>query len=102
MRSLVLKLTNIFLNHFSSADNKNLIKICFLNKQLMYIDIYAYIYISWPILIEDDPKAPFSIATTLRCYGRRYFSPWIAPLTLDPYLKTSVKQGDIKYHFLSL
>ena len=32
------------------------------------------------ILIEDDPKAPFSIATTLRCLERRYAIPLIAPL----------------------
>ncbi len=31
----------------------------------------------------------------------RYLLPWIAPLTLDPYLiMMGVKQGDIKYHFL--
>ena len=41
-------------------------------------------------LIEGDPKAPFSIATTL-----------ITPLY--PYLiMLSGKQGGIKYHFLSL
>ena len=31
-------------------------------------------------LVEGDPKAPFSIATTVRCWGRHYFIPWIAPL----------------------
>ena len=52
-------------------------------------------------LVEGDPKAPFSIATTLRCRGGRYSFPWIAPLY--PYIiMLSVKQGGIKYHFLSL
>ena len=45
----------------------------------------------------DDPKAPFSIATTSRCRVRVHYTiPWIAPLYL------SAKQGGIKYHFLSL
>ena len=44
-------------------------------------------------LVECDPKALFSIATTFP--GLLYF-------TLDPYLiMLNVKQGGIKYHFLS-
>ena len=31
-------------------------------------------------LVEGDPKAPFSIATTPRCRGGRYSIPRIAPL----------------------
>ena len=31
-------------------------------------------------VVEGDQKAPFSIATTLRCRGGRYSFPWIAPL----------------------
>ena len=31
-------------------------------------------------VVEGDPKAPFSIATTPRCRGRYYVFPWIAPL----------------------
>ena len=31
-------------------------------------------------IVEDDPKAPFSIATTPRCRGGRYSIPRIAPL----------------------
>ena len=31
-------------------------------------------------IVEGDPKAPFSIATTPRCRGARYSIPWIAPL----------------------
>ena len=38
-----------------------------------------------------------------RCRRGHYSFPWIAPFTLDPYLlMLSVKQGSIKYHFLSL
>ena len=54
-------------------------------------------------LVEGDPKAPFSIATTPRCRGGHCsflwiapFYPWFLPLLL------SVKQGGIKYHFFSL
>ena len=53
--------------------------------------------------IKGDLKAPFSIAATLECKGRHYSFPWIAPLTLDMYLiMLSIKQGGIKYQFLSL
>ena len=56
--------------------------------------------VSCLIIVEGNLKALFSIATTLRCKGRCYSIPWIAPLTLDPYLiMLSVKQGGIKNHF---
>ena len=31
-------------------------------------------------VVEGDPNAPFSIATTLRCRSGWYSFPWIAPL----------------------
>ena len=31
-------------------------------------------------VIEDDPKAPFLIASTLMCRGERYSISWIDPL----------------------
>ena len=43
--------------------------------------------------VEDDQKAPFSVATKPRCRRGRYSFPWIAYLIL-----LSVKQGGIKYH----
>ena len=52
---------------------------------------------------EDNPKAPFSIATTSRLKVGR--NPFLGLLhfILDPYLiMLSVKQGVIKYHFFSL
>ena len=56
-----------------------------------------------PTEIKCDPKAQFSMATIPRCRGGNYSFFWIVPLTLDPYLIIlSVKQGTIKYHFLSL
>ena len=30
-------------------------------------------------MVEGDPKAPFSLTTTLRCRGGCYSFPWIAP-----------------------
>ena len=54
-------------------------------------------------IVEANPKAPFSIATTPRCRGGRYSFPGLLHFTLDPYfIMLSVKQGGIKYHFLSL
>ena len=49
----------------------------------VYIYIYIYMYISkvkLATIVEGDPKAPFSIATTPRCRGGRYSIPRIAPL----------------------
>ena len=52
-------------------------------------------------LVEGDPKDPFSIATTPRC--RALLRSLDCSTTLDPYLiMLSVKQGGIKYPFLSL
>ena len=31
-------------------------------------------------IVEDDPKAPFPLATRLRCSGGHSSFPWIAPL----------------------
>ena len=54
-------------------------------------------------VIEGDPKAPFSIATTSRCREGRYAFPGLTNFILDLYfIMLSVKQGGIKYHFLSL
>ena len=51
-------------------------------------------------IVEGNPKAPFSIAPTGE--GTTPF-PGLLHFTLDPYLIIlSVKQGGIKYHFLSL
>ena len=53
------------------------------------------------IVVEGNPKVPFSTATTSRCREGR--SPFLGLLhfTLDTYfIMLSVKQGDVKYHFL--
>ena len=53
-------------------------------------------------LVEGDPKAPFPLANTGVGKGAIPF-PELLNFTLDPYLiMLSVKQGSIKYHFLSL
>ena len=67
---------------------------------MVYIYIYIYIYISWPTVVEGDPKATFSIGISPRCMGRPDSFPLITSLPFDPYLiLLSVKQGSIKYHF---
>ena len=55
-------------------------------------------------VVEGDPKAPFSIATTARCReGSATPCPGLFHFTIDPYLiMLNVKEGGIKYHFLSL
>ena len=62
------------------------------------LSIYIYIY----MVVEEDSKAPLSIATTPRSRGGLYSIPWIAPLYPGPLIVLSVKQGGIKYRFLSL
>ena len=52
---------------------------------------------------EGDLMGPFSIATTPGSRGRATPFPELLHFTLDTYLiMLSVKQGIIKYHFLSL
>ena len=41
---------------------------------------YICIYNKLKIVVESDPKAPFSIATTPRYWGGRDSFPWISPL----------------------
>ena len=54
-------------------------------------------------LLEGDPKAPFSKATTPRYRRGHYCFPWITPITIDLYcIMLTVKQQGIKYHFQSL
>ena len=61
---------------------------------------YIYIYISWPTVVDGEPKNPFSIATTLGWKEGCNSFPWIVLPILDPYhVILSVKQEDIKNHF---
>ena len=41
---------------------------------------FKIIKVKLATIVEGDPKAPFSIATTPRCREGRYSFPWIAPL----------------------
>ena len=50
-------------------------------------------------LVKGSLKAPFSIATSLRCRRGCYSFPWIAPLYLWSLPHNAIKQGGIKYHF---
>ena len=54
-------------------------------------------------VVEVDPKGSFSITNTPRCRGGATPFSGLLHFTLDPYfIILSVKQGGIKYHFLSL
>ena len=67
------------------------------------ISLLSKVKVKLATIVEGNPKAPFSIATTPMCGGERYSFPGLLHFTLDPYLiMLSVKQGGIKYHFLSL
>ena len=55
----------------------------------IHVYIYTYIYkVKLATVVESDQKATFSIATTPKCKGGRYFFPRIAPLYLSyiPYI----------------
>ena len=45
----------------------------------LYDRIPIVVIIKLVTIVEGHPKAPFSIATTPRCRGGRYYFPWIAP-----------------------
>ena len=45
----------------------------------IYFNVYIYIYKKLATVIESNPKAPFSIASTPKCRGGRHSFPWIAP-----------------------
>ena len=60
------------------------------------------IWVKLATVVKGDPKSPFSIVTTPRCRGWRYSIPWIAPLYPWSISYNAVKQGGIKYPFLSL
>ena len=74
------------------------------NRQFWFFNIgFLMIVVKLATIVEGDQKVPFSIATTPMCKGGRYSFPGLLYFTLDPYIiMLSVKQGGIKYHFLSL
>ena len=47
-------------------------------------------------IVEDDQKAPFSIATTLRCREGATSFPKIVPLSLDTYIAEEVSSTIFK------
>ena len=56
-----------------------------------------------PTLVEGDPKAPFSIVTTPRCWVGHYSFRGLLHPTVALYLiLLSVKHEGIKHQFLSL
>ena len=62
-----------------------------------------YIQVRLVNSVEGHLKAPFSIASTLKCRERHYSFPGLLHFTFDIYLiMLSAKQGGIKYNFLSL
>ena len=73
------------------------------NCLLLLVPWNHIIKIKLATLVEGDPKAPFSIATIPRRRGSATLFPGSLHFTFDPHLiMLSIKQGGIKYHFLSL
>ena len=77
------------------------------NEQIMkeiFFHDGQYIYeIKLATEVESEPKVPFSVATTPRCWEGAIPFPRLLHFILDRYLiMLRVNQGDIKYHFLSL
>ena len=68
-------------------------------------DLYTIIWfqvikVKLVTVVKGNQKAPFSIATTLKCRGEHNSFPGLLHFTLDTYLiLQSVKQGGIKNHF---
>ena len=60
----------------------------------------SYVIVNLAIVVEGDPKAPFSTATTPKCSGGATPFLGLHHFTLDTYLiLLSVKQVGINYHF---
>ena len=73
---------------FYLLPNSTALEYC--NQSYLYIALQKYNCIKKMKLVsivEGDPKAPFSLATTSRCMGECYSFPWITPLYpwLVPY-----------------
>ena len=68
----------------------------------LYLCIYQTLYkrkVKMMTVVEGDPKAPLSIATTPRCRGWRYSFPGLLHFAL---IMLSVKQGGINYNYFFL
>ena len=72
-------LANSLLNNCLELINIFIVWLSLCRLFIFFIYIYIYIY-KLATLVNGDQKAPFSIATTLRCRRGHYSSPWIAPL----------------------
>ena len=70
------------------------------NKKERMKGVQKNLYSKLVTVVEGDPKALFSRATTPRSGGGATPFPGLLHFTLDPYLiMLSVKHGGIKYHF---
>ena len=78
--------SGISVRHDDDDDLLNFIIFTFINaciNEYMYKYICMNIYVSkvnLETIVEGALRAPFSIGTTLKCRGRLYSIPWIAPL----------------------
>ena len=84
-------------------DIKSFYKIHVINIRLLGFEYsYVVLLIIHSFLVEGDPKAHFSIATTPKCKRGTSLFPLLLHLYLDTYLiMLSIKQSGIKYYFVS-
>ena len=74
----------------TAIDLVTVISHCHTNESYLFRD--SLYEVSRSTVVEGYPKAPFSIANTPRCRGERYSFSWIAPHTLDLYLKMQLSK----------
>ena len=77
--------SNVFNDSIISKERRIVTKIGTITQHLPFCVIYIYIYsckVKLVTIVKGDQKAPFSIATTPRCWGGRYSFHRIAPLYL--------------------
>ena len=68
-------------NTTSNNEERNeLDKLLFILLKKILLTGYDFICIKLATVVEGNPKAPFSVATTPRCWGGRYSFPWIVLL----------------------
>ena len=65
--------------------------------ETIWFHTVIWFQVSWPTVITGDPKATFSIATSLRGRGGRNYFLLVDPLALDPFrILLSVMEEAIK------
>ena len=68
------------INEFILKRSSNSVTVAVVVVLVFAAVVFVVVKVKLATIVEGDPKAPFSIATTPRCRGGRYSIPRIAPL----------------------